>query len=977
MTTPERWARIERLFHEALARGAHDRGPFLTDACAGDDALRCEVESLLAYEGGGAFLSTPALPNGIGGGIRIGQALGPYVISAQIGEGGMGEVYRARDAKLGRDVAIKILPRAFAADPHRLARFEREARMLASLNHPHIGAIYGVEESNGVGALVLELVEGETLAAKLAGEAATGKGLPIQEALAIARQIADALEAAHEQGIIHRDLKPANIMVRPDGTAKVLDFGLAKVMEPIGAPSDVSQTPTMTIPAMTQPGTILGTAAYMSPEQARGRVVDKRTDIWAFGCVLYEMLSGHAAFGGDTLSDTLAAIIEREPNWKALPELTPSSVRRLLRRCLEKDPKRRLPDIADARIEIDDAQTTPSDSPSVEPTVSPGIARSRTPERVGWVLAAACLAGLVAALVFNRGGSGDRTPADLQSYSTSIVLPAGVRLWSGNPPGRFVLSPDGRQLAMVASDSTGRSMLWVRPLDSRVAQALSGTEGATYPFWSADSRSIAFLAQNKLKKIGVSGGEVVTLCDASFGSSGAWNRDDVILFTPNGNSPLYRVSASGGTPTQVTTLETASGDVQHSFPFFLPDGRHFLYFVVGSQASRTVPRGVYVGALDSKEPGKLIEPGGSNAKYANGQLVFLRNGALLAQPFDVGRLELGGTPVSLADQVQTTVGSASDVAGAFTVSETGVLAYQTGSLVRSQLTWFDRAGTQLATLGDQADYVDVALSPDDTRVAVSLMDLQLGTRDLWIFDVARRLGERFTYESGDDFGPNWSRPGGGRIFFSSLRKGSIQLYEKPSSGSGSEALLLEDHLGKFNASSSPDGQHLVYVGGGGIISQSDIWVLPLIGERKSAAFLETSFIESQGQFSPDGRWVAFMSFKSGRPEVYVTPFPRLSEHDTEQLVSTAGGSLPRWNRNGKEIFYLTPDNTLRVTPVNGQTSRFVVGTGRPLFSIHPRPARLDAYPYDVTSDGQRILVNSFVEEVTPPITLIVNWRPKR
>ena len=334
----------------------------------------------------------------------------------------------------------------------------------------------------------------------------------------------------------------------------------------------------MATPAMTQAGMILGTAAYMSPEQARGRAVDKRTDIWAFGCVLYEMLIGRAAFRGDTLSDTLAAIIEREPNWKALPELTPSSVRRLLRRCFEKDPKRRLPDIADARLEIDEAQTTPSDARDAGPTVAPGIARGTTRERVGWFVAAACLTGLVAALAFSRAGSGDRTPADIRSYSTSIVLPAGVRLSSGNPPGRFVLSPDGRHLAMVASDSTGRSMLWVRPLDSRVAQALGGTEGATYPFWSPDSRFIAFLAQNKLKKIGVAGGEVVTLCDASFGSTGAWNRDDVILFTPNGNSPLYRVSAAGGPPTQVTTLETASGDVQHSFPFFLPDGRHFSVF---------------------------------------------------------------------------------------------------------------------------------------------------------------------------------------------------------------------------------------------------------------------------------------------------------------------------------------------------------------------------------------------------------------
>jgi Tol biopolymer transport system component len=330
--------------------------------------------------------------------------------------------------------------------------------------------------------------------------------------------------------------------------------------------------------------------------------------------------------------------------------------------------------------------------------------------------------------------------------------------------------------------------------------------------------------------------------------------------------------------------------------------------------------------------------------------------------------------VPLVDQVQTTGAAASDVAGAFTVSETGVLAYQTRSLVRSQLTWFDRAGTQLATLGDQADYVDVALSPDDTRVAVSLMDPEIGTRDLWIVDLARRLGERFTYESGDDFGPNWSRPGGDRIFFSSLRKGSVDLYEKPSSGSGNETLLLKDDLGKFNASASPDGRFLVYVGGGGVINQSDIWVLPLSGDRKPAPFLETRFRESQGQFSPDGRWVAFMSDKSGTPQVYVTAFP---ERGTEQQVSTAGGGWPRWNRNGKELFYLAPDNTLRVTPVNGQTSRFGVGTGRPLFQVHPRLARLDAYPYDVTSDGQRILVNTFIEEVTPPVTLIVNWKPKR
>ena len=898
--------------------------------------------------------------------LTIGARIGPYEILSVLGAGGMGEVYRARDTRLKRDVALKVLPGSFAGDPERLLRFQREAEILASLNHLNIAHIHGLDDSGNLRALVMELVEGDDLSQRI------GRGaIPVDEALPIARQIAQALEAAHERGIIHRDLKPANIMVRPDGTVKVLDFGLAKAFDS-GGPSGVEATdaPTLSNHA-TQAGIILGTAAYMSPEQARGSTVDKRADVWAFGAVLWEMLTGTRPFQGATVSDTLASVLKTEPEWNALARTTPVAIRRLLRRCLEKDPKRRLHDIADARIEIDDALANPLDAGNVGASSS-GTLGGRVRERSGWIVAAVCLAGLVVTLALSYA-AGDRTPADIRSYSTSIVLPVGVRLWPGNPPGRFALSPDGRRLALVASDVSGRSMLWVRPLDSRVPQPLSGTEGATYPFWSPDSRFIAFLAQNKLKKIDASGGEVVTLSDASFASTGAWSRDDVILFTPTGNSPLYRVAASGGTQTQVTTLDTSSGDTQHSFPSFLPDGRHFLYFVLGSQASRLVPRGVYVGALDSKGPGKLIQSGGSHAQFANGHLIFLRHGALLAQAFDGDRLELKGEPAPLVDRVESTGNSASDLTGAFSVSHTGVLAYQTGSLVRSQLTWFDRAGTQLTTLGDQADYVDVALSPDDRRVAVSLLDLDRGTHDIWVFDVARRLGERFTFESGDDFGPNWSRPRGDRIFFSSQRKGSIQLYEKTSSGSGGETLLLEDDLGKFNGSSSADGRFLVYVAGGGIIGQSDIWVLSLDGGRKATPFLETRFPESHGQFSPDGRWVAFSSWKSGQSEVYVTPFPG---RQTEHRVSTTGGSLPRWNRDGKEIFFLAPDDTLTVTPVNGQTSRFEVGTGRPLFKIHPRDARLDAYPYDVTSDGKRILVNALAEVFTPPITLIVNWRPK-
>ena len=898
-------------------------------------------------------------------GLSAGALVGPYEIVTALGAGAMGDVYRARDPRLGRDVAIKALPDSVAADSDRIARFRREAQILASLNHPHIAAIHGLEEVSGSRFLILELVEGDTLAQLIE----TG-AVPLPKALAIARQIADALQAAHEKGIVHRDLKPANIALTRDGQAKVLDFGLAKSLEP--SLSDDAPDPATITSGGTRLGVVLGTAAYMSPEQARGLPIDKRTDIWAFGCVLYEMVTGRRAFPGQTISDVIARVLEREPDWRSLPATLSPRIQWLLHRCLAKDPKHRLHDIADARIEIDEALINPSDSAG---QTAPPVGALRTRERIAWGVAAICLTGLVATLSINRFGSVNRAPAEVRTYSSSIVLPEGVRL-AGPASGRFALSPDGRRLALVASDSAGRSLLHIRRLNSRVTQPLEGTEGAAYPFWSPDSRFVAFLAQKKLKKVEVSSGEVVTLCDAAFGATGAWNSDDVILFTPSGNSPLFRVSAAAGPQTEVTTLVEGSGDVQHSYPFFLPDGRRFLYFVVGSKAGRTVPRGLYVGSLDGKGPDKLILEGGANAKYANGHLIYLRAGALLAQPFDLDRLELRGQPVSLVEQIQVRSLSASEryATGAFTVSQMGELAYQTSSQVLSQLTWFDRKGTRLATLGDKDDWVDVALSPDGSRAATSLMNPAHGTSDLWTFDVVRGLGEKFTFESGDDFGPNWSRPNGDRIVFSSLRQGSVHLYEKASRGSDSETLLYEDDLGKFNAHASWDGRFLIYVAGGGIIGRSDIWILPRLDGKKASPFLETRFLESHPQFSPDGRWVAFMSDKSGRREVYVTQFPA---RNSETLVSTAGGNHPRWTQNGREILYVALDGMLTAAAVDGRTTQFEVGAARPLFTIRPRPARLDAYPYDVTSDGQRILVNTFVEEVTPPITLVVNWPAAR
>ena len=874
----------------------------------------------------------------------------------------MGQVYRAHDPRLGRDVAIKSLPDLAILDPEGTARFEREARILASLNHPHIATLYGVEESDGARFLILELVEGGTLAERIRHGAP-----PLGEALTIARQVAEALEAAHEKSIVHRDLKPANIALTPGGQVKVLDFGLAKAILP-----DSNQ---QTMALATQAGVVLGTAAYMSPEQARGGVIDKRSDIWSFGCVLYELLTGRHPFPGRTISDTIAAIIGSDPDWTAVPPATPSRVRLLVRRCLEKDPKRRLHDIADVRIELEEALSDAADSgrlaaPGPTPPAGPrGLRR----EHLAWALAGVSLLALLWVVALGPAQDDGAPTRPAHAVSSAILLPEGLQVSLANPAGRFALSPDGRRLAVVASDMTGRSMLWIRPLDSGIAQPISGTEGASFPFWAPNSRSVAFLAGGKLKKVDPSGGAPTTIADATLPATGAWSTDDVILFTPKGGSPLYRVSAGGGATTQVTTLDAAEGDAQHWYPSFLPDGRHFVYFVVGSKAGGlTDPRAIYLGSLDSKESPRLLVRGGSNARYANGHLVYLREGTLVAQRFDPATLSFTGDPMPIVEQVQIAGAGTTGVAGAFTVSDVGLLAYQTGFLVRSQLAWFDRAGTELRKIGDLGDYADVSLSPDGTHAAVSVLDAALGARDIWIYDLARGLRERFTSDPGDDFAPIWASPDGGRIFFSSRRQASIHLYQKPARGGGAEQLLYEDALGKFASHTSPGNGHLVYIAGGGIISRSDLWILPLTDGSKAVPLLESAFIETHGQFSPDGRWLAYSSNEADRLEVYVRRFPDRGE---KWRISTAGGGWPRWARSGEEILYLAPDNTLMSAPVAARGSSFEVGAARTLFKMRPRgQSRLDAYQYDVSPDSQQILVNAHVAGASsPPITLVANW----
>jgi serine/threonine protein kinase len=879
--------------------------------------------------------------------LEVGSRLGPFEILTLIGVGGMGEVYRATDTKLHRDVAIKVLPSEVAADPDRLARFEREAQVLASLNHPNIAHIHGVDESAGVPALIMELVEGPTLADRIA------KGpIPLDEALPIAKQIAEGMEASHEQGIIHRDLKPANIKVRPDGTVKVLDFGLAKAFDPIASvPGTATMSPTLSRHA-TQAGIILGTAAYMAPEQAKGRGADKRSDLWAFGCVLYEVLTGKRAFAGDDVSDTLANVLKTEPDWSALPPETPAPIRRLLHHCLAKDKRGRIGDASTARIEIDDVQSRPHDAG--ERVHDPGQRR----ERILWaslVAIVSLIAGGV--LVWLRDSAVSR--ASLPEMRLEITTPPTYE------PASFAISPNGRRLVF-AGNADGHSWLWLRALDTVTAERLAGTEGALYPFWSPDSRSLGFFANGKLKRLDLGAGTPQTLADAPAGLGGAWNRAGVILFSPRTGSPLLRVPAAGGEAVAATKL--APGQVSHRTAQVLPDGRRFLFFATGAADVS----GNYIGSLDTPETKRVGE--GPAAAYAEpGWLLMVHDGTLVARRFDAVRAELVGDPAPVASPVGAD--ALAYPSGLFSVSQTGLLAYRTAAATVTQLTWFDRSGTRLGTLGprDANGLLDPALSPDGRRVAARrTVD---GNTDIWLIDDARTT--RFTFDPSLEQAPVWS-PDGTRIVFSSNRKGPLDLYQKRSNGAGIEEPLLETALAKGPSAWSPDGRFLLYQ------SQApktglDIWVLPMDGARKPFAFVQSSFSERYGQFSPDGRWVAYQSDESGHYDIFVRPFTGSSgaANPTAQWeVSTTGGISPRWRRDSKELYYIAPDGTLMAVRITITGTAFEAGPPSALFQTRiayggtsPPGIRPE---YDVAPDG-RFLINSMAEEVNSPIIVVQNW----
>jgi eukaryotic-like serine/threonine-protein kinase len=878
--------------------------------------------------------------------LSIGNRLGPYEIVATLGAGGMGEVYRGRDTELNRDVALKVLGERFAEDPDRLARFKREAQVLASLNHPHIGAIYGVADFPGGRALVLELVEGPTLADRIAAGP-----IPLEEALPIARQIAEALAAAQELGIVHRDLKPANIKLRQDGAVKVLDFGLAKAAEPGTASADATQSPTITSPAMTQMGMILGTAAYMSPEQAKGRPADKRSDVWAFGCVLFEMLTGQRAFAGEDVAETLALVLTKEPGWNLLPHETPPAIRRLLRRCLARDRSRRLADIADARLEIDEREKEATAAVPARPFAN--LVRW-----LPWVMAAAAVA---AAVWFANRTAVDRSAADSRVVRSSILLPGRV----GSPAATgfafatgatLALSPDGRRLALVLTDSTGRRQLWMRALDAAEARPLAGTEDAISPFWSPDGRWLAFVANGKLKKLDPSGGLPATLCDSAV-VGGAWSRNGVILFTHGRSQALAQVPAAGGTPSMVTEVDSRS-EWRHAFPCFLPDGRHFV-FAVGGFGDEIYSD---ISSLGSRERTRL-PMNSAFLQYARGCLMFVRGSTLMAQPFDERRHVLLGTAAPITERLR--LPNAPSGASFASVSAAGTLVFQEDPTPGFELTWHDREGHRTSTLAGAADYADLTLSPDGRQALVSVADPGATNRDLWIFDLTRGVRTRFTFDPAPETHCIWS-PDGSRIVFDSQRKGHRDLYQKAADGTGAEELLLADEFDKNPMGWSPDGRFILYARRRG--ADVKIWVLPLGGDRRPFPFRETTAsFQLGGAFSPDGAWVAYFSNESGRTEIYVSPF---SNPGRATQISTEGGLDARWGRDGKEIFYRT-SGLLMAAAVSVGRQHFEVGEVKPLFALQRVGRR---WTYDVSADGRRFLaVTARPQAGSEPLTLVQNW----
>ena len=880
------------------------------------------------------------------------ERIGPYPIERELGRGGMGVVYLGRDTRLDRRVAIKVLPEAFALDPERLARFEREARLVASLNHPNIAGIYGIEGEDGHRFLALEYVDGETLAERIA------RGpLPLDEALDVCRQVTAALEAAHEGGVVHRDLKPANIKVTLAGEVKVLDFGLAKGGAETGSESasDLTHTPTRAL-AATGTGVILGTAAYMSPEQARGKTVDKRTDVWSFGCLLYECLTGRQAFAGETVSDMIALILAGEPDWNALPASTPERVRGLLRRCLEKDSRRRLRDIGDARMEIEDVVAVRASSSSIAAAsaAAKGSRRLFDWARLVGVALLAAAAGWFVPGAFHR-------PRSIQTSRFTVQQPQGVFLSTdGASP---AISPDGSSLAFVAFDSTGESRIWLRKLESTVAKPIAGTNKTdVWVIWSPDSREIAFASQEKLKKIVVAGGEPEVLCSIKSARGGSWSRDGVILIAPNSNGSIYRVPARGGEPQPVTTLDSTRGETAHRFPQFLPDGRHFLFTALPARAGKFE---TYLGSLNSPKRQLLLSAGTGVTWAPPGHLLFARDGKLIAQGFDAKAMRLCDEPVSLGDLVSPTGYSGGLIASA---SRTGSVVYATFQVTNQRMAWVDFTGREIAPIPlAPGPYTVGSLAPDDRRVALQRFE-SADASDIWIADLDRGVATRFTDEPGANEAPIWS-PDGTRIAYVWSHNSPQVVKIKSLVGDTVATFLDADPLFKQFHGWTPDGGSIIY-SRLDPSTQWDIWVLPLGGDRKPRPFLHTRFNEIGGAVSPDSRWITYQSDESGQFEVYVQSFP---VPGGKYQVTTGGGILGSWSRDGKQIYYVLNSEPTHAFEADVQSgSEFGLGPPRMAITV-PKEQR----GLMLAHTGSRFLaLLPAGNDASPSITVVLDGLPK-
>jgi serine/threonine-protein kinase len=880
-----------------------------------------------------------------------GSRLGAYEVVSLLGAGGMGEVYQARDTKLNRDVALKILPEAFALDGDRIARFRREAQVLASLNHPNIAAIYGLEDSGSTHALVLELVEGPTLADRIA------KGpIPLDEALPIAKQVAEALDAAHEQGIVHRDLKPANIKVRDDGTVKVLDFGLAKALEPASTISPMlTNSPTITTPAqMTGVGMILGTAAYMSPEQAKGRPADKRSDIWAFGCVLYEMLTGKRAFDGEDVSDTLAFVLTKSPAWDALPPATHASIRRLLRRCLEKDRKRRLADVSDARLEIDETLAPPATELSAASVVIAAPSRSGRQTALPWALAAALGGGLAVAVVTWAPWRRPSVPSPVR-LSAEIGADATLGV-SGIQGANLALSPDGKLLVFVGQRKTGSSQLYVRRVDQLRATELPGTDDGLNPFFSPDGQWIGFFAGGKLKKMSITGGAAVTLCDAANSRGATWSENGTIVFQPAGTigAPLLRVSDGGGKPEPFIRL--ADGESSQRWPQLLPGGRAVL-FTTGTPGNYEDGNIVVQSLPDG--PHKIIQRGGYNGHVVpSGHLLYIHSGTLFAAPFDLDRLEVAGRPVPVLEGINTSSGTA---AANFAVSDTGTLVYLAGLGVGNEvpMVWLDHTGKTVPLRATPADWSNPRFSPDGTRLAMDIATGTGGSPSVWVYDWVRDIPTRLTFGASFDIGPVWT-PDGHRIVFASSRGGSggFNLYWQRSDGTGDAQRLTESKVNQFPGSWHPNGKVLAFQEEN-LATGFDVKIVTVEGDEASGwkagpptVFLNSPSNERDPQFSPDGRWIAYYSNESGQYDVYVRPYP---SSVGKWQISTGGGLFPIWSRTRSELFYVTPNQQIMVVSYTTDGGSFKANKAQAWWSGRFIGRRAQS-PYDLHPDGSRFAV---------------------